>query len=69
MMKVKLTYFKPNGTYHSSCEYYTEVPLYDVRDEIEEMKQNNNLPGVDGHGFIILANVEHEYNVPIIIPY
>lgn len=67
-MKVKLTYFKKNGTFYGSGDYEIDPqPLYMIWEEIEKLLQQGKRPGlVDGHsGFHVLINVpEHEHNHP-----
>lgn len=67
-MKVRLTYFKPNGKFYSSGEYTSAYPagrpLYVFWDEVEELARTRSLPGlVQGHDdYIILVDVPQHAN-------
>lgn len=70
-MKVKLTYFKLSGKYYHNDEYDTsEIDLWKIWNEVEEMLLQGRLPGlVDGaKKFMVLVDVpEHKFNHPHII--
>lgn len=70
-MLVKLVYFRARGKYYSDGEYETDKDyLFEIWQEVAEMRQNGKLPGlVDGaREFIISVDVpEHEHRHPHLI--
>ena len=70
-MKVILIYFKKTGKYYSEGEYYTKnKSLFEIWQEVREMKNNKKLPGlVEGaNEFIISVDVpDHVNNHPHLI--
>ena len=72
-MKVKLTYFKPNGKYYSSGNYMTtKKDLYDIWEEVEHLQEQGRLPDFGGSArhFIISVDIPgHQHEHPhLIIP-
>lgn len=80
-MKVLLTYFKPNGKYYSTGEYYHQdgteatvprlTPLYEVWERVRAMRNSQVLPGLmEGHSdFAVLVDVpDHPHNHPLLLP-
>ena len=67
--KVELTYFKKNGKYYSFGSYKTNKDnLYDIWDEVKDMKLKSKLPGIYGNEWIISIDIpNHEYNHPHLI--
>jgi hypothetical protein len=72
-VQVKLTYFKPNGKYYSSGDFWITglgVPMDEIFDLVEQKAVSQTLPGFEeGHGeFIVLVNVlRHPHNFPALI--
>lgn len=70
-MLVKLTYFTPSGKYYSAGSYTTnKMGLYDIWDEVEDMRAQKDLPGLSPSpsDFIILIDVpEHPHRHPHLI--
>ena len=66
-MKIKLTYFKENGTYYAEGEYESEEKYpWEV---FKEVRQMNKLPGLVGHwDGHILVETDYKFNVPQLIP-
>lgn len=75
--KVKLTYFKKNGTYYSDAEYETDsaFSLNTIWVQVRDMREDGFLPGLSrtdaefGHTeFLVLVEVpEHQYEHPKIV--
>lgn len=62
-MKVKLTYFRPGGKYYSSGEYETRNGhLFNIWDEVKEMRDKNELPDILTNDWIILVEVPEHIN-------
>lgn len=68
-MKVKLTYFKVTGKFHTSGEYESGKPhLHEIWDEVRQMKEEGKLPETTGKEWIVYVDVpEHIYNHPRLI--
>jgi hypothetical protein len=70
-MKVNLTYFKDTGKYYCEGLYHTNLdPLFEIWDEVREMKKVGALPGLvkGSTEFYVLVEVpEHEHNHPRLI--
>lgn len=67
-MLVKLTYFTPSGKYYSKGSYTTNKRgLYDIWDEVEDMRVQEDLPGLSPgpSNFIISVDVpDHLHRHP-----
>jgi hypothetical protein len=60
-MKVKLTYFKPDGgKYYSDAEYESMHPqIWNVWEEVRLMRRYGTLPGISGPStFVVLIEAE-----------
>lgn len=66
---VWLKYFKKNGTYYTQCKYTTEkLNIFQIYEEVRQMKINKELPGAYGSNHIILIDVPtHPDNCPKLI--
>lgn len=70
MREIKLTYFKKSGKYYCEAGYISnKIYEFEVYDEVRQMANNGNLPGLSSggksSGFIIL--VEPIDGVPAIV--
>jgi len=53
-MKVELDYFKPTGKWYAKGEYITNQDfIWNIIKEIEIMKENKKLPGINGNEYFI----------------
>lgn len=71
-MKVKLTYFKPNGKLYTGGEYDTEMEhMFQIFQEVANMVELGNLPGLVPRtpcNFIVHVSVpDHPHNHPHLI--
>lgn len=68
-MKVELTYFKKSGKYYTDGSYITQKKeVFEIHDEVREMKKNKELPGIIGNEFTVHIDIpEHQDNVPRLI--
>ena len=59
---VNLKYFKPTGKYYDSGFYETEKEFtFQVCDEIKEMRDKDELPGIGGNDWIISVEMPEDY--------
>lgn len=66
--RVKLTYFKKSGKYYTDGEYMTsKLWMYEIIDEVKEMKRQNKLPGIGGLKIHIEVEEEHPNGYPCLI--
>lgn len=67
---IELTYFKQSGKYYASGSYSTHKQhMYEIKEEIEKLQLNKELPGVKhGQEFYIAVNANnHPNGYPILI--
>jgi len=68
---VQLTYFKKNGKYYSDGKYTSyKQELFEIWEEINNLKENGNLPGLSPgpREFHILIEVPtHPHNHPCLL--
>lgn len=69
MYEVELQYFKRNGKYYCNGEYKTDKAyMFEISDEVNQMKVENKLPGVQGNEWIIYVNApKHPNGFPVLI--
>lgn len=68
--EIFLTYFKESGKYYTEASFFTkEQWMYQVFEEVKEMKKNNRLPGLSGEwsGFIYVESKSHPNSYPGLI--
>lgn len=74
MSIVKLTYFKPNGTYYSSGSYIEadpNKPIFAIHNDVQRLIDKKKLPGlIENHSdFHIYAEItEHDHAFPKLFP-
>ena len=72
-MRIKLTYFKPNGEYYTEAQYETEARSNPaLHREVAAMRESRTLPGLlpGGQGFfhVLVEQLDREYSRPRMIP-
>lgn len=69
MYEIKLEYFKRSGKFYTEAIYETKLEwMFDISDEIRNMRRQEILPGISGGEWIIHVNadkVPHGY--PLLI--
>lgn len=68
--KVTLTYFKRSGKWYGEETYETDkTNIFDVHEEVKDMRFYGTLPGISGSGnqFMIHVEVDGPFNVPKIL--
>lgn len=61
--EVKLTYFKKSGKYYSFGNYFSSKEhMFQIFEEVEEMKKNENLPGLVRGSWVDTILVESNDN-------
>lgn len=69
MYEIKLQYFKPNGKFYSDGSYKSDkVHMFEIEDEIRQLRANGKLPGITGNVWIIYVNAKaHPQGYPLLI--
>lgn len=69
MYEVKLTYFKMGGKYYTEGSYESEkAQIFEIHEEVREMKANGTLPGISIDDHIVHVEVpDHPDNHPRLI--
>lgn len=59
MYKIELQYFKRGGKFYTEGSYMTDnVLVYQVADEVREMRSDGKLPGISGSDWTVYVNTD-----------
>jgi len=60
--KIKLTYFKESGKYYTEDFYETDkLWMFEIIEEVKQMKEGQRLPGISGNEWIIHIEAEESH--------